>query len=84
MSFFTNLRADRLVAEIRSGTGPNDLAVQKAAAKLKDLGPGAIDAVLAAVPEADKNATVALVDVLSSQPDSKEGCLFRSSEAVEV
>ena len=64
MSFFTNLRADRLVSDIRSGTGPNDPAVQKAAAKLKDLGPGAIDAVLAAVPEADKNATVVLVDVL--------------------
>ena len=28
--------------------------------------------------------TWTLVDVLSSQPDPKEGCLFRSSEAVEV
>ncbi len=58
MSFFTNLRADRLVAEIRSGAGPNDPAVLKAAAKLKDLGPGVIDAVLGALPEADKNVTV--------------------------
>jgi len=65
MSFFTNLRADRLVTEIRSGTGPNDPKVQKAAAKLKGLGPGAIDAVLEALPEADKNMTVVLVDVLS-------------------
>ncbi|HEY4341216.1 MAG TPA: HEAT repeat domain-containing protein [Steroidobacteraceae bacterium] len=71
MSFFTNLRADRLVAEIRSGTGPNDLAVQKAAAKLKDLGPGAIDAVLAALPEADKNITVVMVDVLSALISAK-------------
>ena len=71
MSFFTNLRADRLVAEIRSGTGPNDLAVQKAAAKLKDLGPGAIDAVLAALPEADKNTTVVMVDVLSALISAK-------------
>src|SRR5580698_8315050 len=71
MSFFTNLRADRLVAEIRSGTGPNDPAVQKAAAKLKDLGPGAIDAVLAAVPEADKNLTVVMVDVLSALISAK-------------
>ena len=71
MSFFTNLRADRLVAEIRSGTGPTDLAVQKAAAKLKDLGPGAIDAVLAALPEADKNITVVMVDVLSALISAK-------------
>jgi HEAT repeat protein/tRNA A-37 threonylcarbamoyl transferase component Bud32 len=71
MSFFTNLRADRLVTEIRSGTGPNDPAVQKAAAKLKSLGPGAIDAVLAALPEADKNVTVVLVDVLSGLISAK-------------
>jgi HEAT repeat protein/tRNA A-37 threonylcarbamoyl transferase component Bud32 len=71
MSFFTNLRADRLVSDIRSGTGPNDPAVQKAAAKLKDLGTGAIDAVLAAVPEADKNMTLVLVDVLSALISAK-------------
>ncbi len=71
MSFFTNLRADRLVSDIRSGTGPNDPAVQKAAAKLKDLGAGAIDAVLAAVPEADKNMTVVMVDVLSALINTK-------------
>ncbi len=71
MSFFTNLRADRLVAEIRSGAGPNDPAVQKAAAKLKDLGPGAIDAVLAALPEGNKNVTVVLVDVLSGLISAK-------------
>src|SRR3984957_18613155 len=71
MSFFTNLRADRLVSDIRSGSGPNDPAVQKAAAKLKDLGPGAIDAVLAALPEADKNITVVMVDVLSALISAK-------------
>jgi HEAT repeat protein/tRNA A-37 threonylcarbamoyl transferase component Bud32 len=71
MSFFTNLRADRLVTDIRSGTGPNDPSVLKAAAKLKDLGPGAIDAVLAALPEADKNTTVVMVDVLSALISAK-------------
>ncbi|HEY1899149.1 MAG TPA: HEAT repeat domain-containing protein [Steroidobacteraceae bacterium] len=71
MSFFTNLRADRLVTEIRSGPGPNDPGVQKAAAKLKDLGPGAIDSVLAALPEADKNVTVVMVDVLSALISAK-------------
>ena len=71
MSFFTNLRADRLVAEIRSGAGPSDPAVLKAAAKLKDLGPGVIDAVLGALPEADKNVTVVMVDVLSALISAK-------------
>src|SRR5579862_4754753 len=71
MSFFTNLRADRLVTEIRSGAGPNDPVVQKAAAKLKDLGPGAIDAILAALPEADKNVTVVMVDALSGLISAK-------------
>jgi eukaryotic-like serine/threonine-protein kinase len=71
MSFFTNLRADRLVSEIRSGSGPNDPVVIKAAAKLKSLGPGAIDAVLAALPEAEKNVTVVMVDVLSALISAK-------------
>ena len=71
MSFFTNLRADRLVTELRSGTGAEDPKVQKAAAKLKGLGPGVIDAILAALPEADKNLTVVLVDVLSAQISPK-------------
>jgi eukaryotic-like serine/threonine-protein kinase len=66
MSFFTNLRADRLVTEIRSSTDPGNPATQKAIARLKDIGPGAIEAIFAALPEADKTATVAFVDVLSS------------------
>jgi serine/threonine-protein kinase len=64
MSFFTNLRADRLVTEIRSSTDPASAATQRAIAKLKDLGPGAIEPVFAALPDADKNATVAFVEVL--------------------
>jgi eukaryotic-like serine/threonine-protein kinase len=66
MSFFTNLRADRLVTEIRSSTNPASPATQKAIAKLKDLGAPAIECVFGALPEADKNATVAFVDVLAA------------------
>ena len=47
MSFFTNLRADRLVTEIRSSTDPASVARQKAIARLKDVGPGAIEPVAA-------------------------------------
>jgi eukaryotic-like serine/threonine-protein kinase len=66
MSFFTNLRAEKLLTEVRSATAPNDPAAQKAAAKLKELGAGAIESILAALPDADKNATVMLADVLTA------------------
>src|SRR5438067_13003163 len=71
MSFFTNLRADRLVTEIRSSNDPNSAATQKAIARLKDVGPGAIESVFAALPEADKAATMAFVDVLAGLVSQK-------------
>ena len=71
MSFFTNLRADRLVTEIRSSTDPASPATQKTIARLKDLGPGAIEPVFAALPDADKNATVAFVEVLTGLVSQK-------------
>jgi len=71
MSFFTNLRADRLVTEIRSSSDPGNPATQKAIARLKDIGPGAIEVIFAALPDADKTATVAFVDVLSSLVSQK-------------
>src|SRR5262245_57852471 len=66
MGFFSNLRADRLVTEIRSSNNPQSPATQKAVAKLKDVGPAALEPIFAALPEADKNATVAFVDVLTA------------------
>jgi len=66
MSFFTNLRADRLITEIRSSGDPTGSETQKAVARLKDMGPGAIESIFAALPDADKGATMAFVDVLSS------------------
>ena len=71
MSFFTNLRADRLIEQIKSSTNLMGAETQKAIAKLKDAGPGAIDAVIAALPEADKHATVAFVDVLATLASAK-------------
>src|ERR1700682_2089471 len=65
MSFFTNIRADRLVTEIRSSNDPTGVATQKAVARLKDGAPGAIEAVLAALPDADKGSTRAFVEVLT-------------------
>src|SRR5215469_18046809 len=71
MSFFTNLRADRLVTEIRSSSDPTSADTQKAVARLKEVGPGAIEAVFGALPDADKGATMALVDVLASLVNQK-------------
>src|SRR5437660_9562297 len=71
MSFFTNLRADRLVTEIRSSNDPNSAATQKAIARLKDVGPGAIESVFAALPEADKAATIGFVELLAGLVSEK-------------
>ncbi len=71
MSFFTNLRADRLITEIRSSTDAASPGMQKAVARLKDLGPGAIEPVFAALPDASKTATVAFVEVLASLVNQK-------------
>jgi serine/threonine-protein kinase len=71
MSFFTNLRADRLIEQIKSSTNLMGAETQKAIAKLKEAGPGAIDAVIGALPEADKHATVAFVDVLATLASAK-------------
>jgi HEAT repeat protein/tRNA A-37 threonylcarbamoyl transferase component Bud32 len=76
MSFFTNLRADRLVTEIRSSNDPTGAATQKAVARLKDVGPGAIEAVLAALPDADKGSTMAFVEVLAGLVSQKTFPLF--------
>jgi HEAT repeat protein/tRNA A-37 threonylcarbamoyl transferase component Bud32 len=71
MSFFTNLRADRLITEIRSCTDPASPDTQKAIARLRDLGPGAVESVFAALPDADKNATLAFVEVLAGLVSQK-------------
>jgi HEAT repeat protein/tRNA A-37 threonylcarbamoyl transferase component Bud32 len=71
MSFFTNLRADRLVTEIRSSPDPTSPATQKAIKGLKEVGPGAIEVIFGALPEADKGATMAFVDVLAGLVSQK-------------
>src|SRR6267142_4510974 len=71
MSFFTNLRADRLITEIRSTSDQESPVTQKAVARLKDLGSGAIEPVFAALPDASKEATVAFVEVLTGLVSQK-------------
>ncbi len=71
MALFTNLRSDRLITLIKSTDKPLAEETLKAVAKLKGLGPGVIEPVIESLADADKNATVALVDVLSTLVSNK-------------
>jgi len=76
MGFFTNFRADRLVTEIRSSSNSASPATQRAVAKLKGLGAGAIEPIFGALPDADKNATVGFVEALSALVNQKTFPVF--------
>ena len=76
MGFFTNFRADRLVTEIRSSSNPASPPTQRAVAKLKGLGAGAIEPIFGALPDADKNATVGFVEALSALVNPKTFPVF--------
>ena len=76
MSLFTNLRSERLIAQIKASGDPMGEATLKAVAKLKELGPGTIQPVIDALADADKNVTVALVDVLSTLVSNKTFPVF--------
>jgi len=76
MAFLSNFRADRLIALIKSSNDILGTEAQKAVAKLKELGPAGIPAVLAALPDADKHATVAFVDVLAALANVKSFPVF--------
>ncbi|MCP5328385.1 MAG: HEAT repeat domain-containing protein [Steroidobacteraceae bacterium] len=65
MGFFSNLRADRIITEVRGTADPTSPATRKAIARLRDIGESAIYPILAALPDASKEATAAFVDALS-------------------
>jgi eukaryotic-like serine/threonine-protein kinase len=71
MGLISNLKADRLIGQISGAPSALDAAAQKAVAKLKDMGPDAIDPIIEALGDADKQATLALVDALSGLADEK-------------
>jgi HEAT repeat protein/tRNA A-37 threonylcarbamoyl transferase component Bud32 len=76
MGFFTNLRSDRLISQIKSTDNPLGDETLKSVAKLKGMGPGVIEPIIQSLADADKNATVALVDVLSTLVTNKTFPLF--------
>ena len=71
MSLFSNYRADRLIAEIKSSGNPSSPPAQKALEKLIGLGSSAIEPLVGALSSAEKRETVAYVDALSRLIDTK-------------
>ena len=71
MSFFTNLRAERLIADIKAAGDADDDAARRSFEKLGKLGPSAIPRIIDALANADKNETAGFVGVLASLLDNK-------------
>src|SRR5512140_2860816 len=71
MSFITNLRADRLIAEIKATEENGATANSKALDKLARLGPSAIPRIIDALASADKQETAGFVSVLSTLLDTR-------------
>jgi serine/threonine-protein kinase len=71
MSFFTNLRAERLIAEVKAAGGADAPDARKSIEKLGRLGPSAIPRIVDALANADKQETAAFVGVLASLLDNK-------------
>ncbi len=71
MSFFADLRAERLIAEIRGIGDPLHPDSQKAFQKLAKLGAGAIPKILDALAVADKKETAFYIDILTQLLDNK-------------
>ena len=71
MSFFTNLRAERIIADIKAAGGTDDEAARRSFEKLGKLGASAIPRIIDALANADKNETAGFVSVLASLLDNK-------------
>jgi eukaryotic-like serine/threonine-protein kinase len=71
MSFFSDLRAERLIAEIRGIGDPMHPDAQKAFQKLGKLGSGAIPKIIETLAVADKKETASYVEVLAQLVDNK-------------
>src|SRR5262245_36149307 len=71
MSFFSNMRAERLIAEIKAATEGGERDNRKALERLARIGPAAIPRIIDALATADKQETAGLVTVLSALLDNK-------------
>jgi HEAT repeat protein/tRNA A-37 threonylcarbamoyl transferase component Bud32 len=71
MSFFSDLRTERLIAEIRGYGDPLNPEAQKAFQRLAKIGPGAIPKILDALAISDKKETASYVEILTQLVDNK-------------
>jgi serine/threonine-protein kinase len=71
MSFFANMRAERLIAEIKATSDGTERDNRKALDRLSKLGPAAIPRIIDALANADKQETAGFVSVLSAMLDNK-------------
>jgi len=71
MSFLTNLRAERVIADIKSAGDADSADAQKSFEKLGRLGSSAIPKIIDALANADKKETAGFVGVLASLLDNR-------------
>src|SRR5918995_1042850 len=71
MSFFSDLKAERLIADIRGIGDPLHPESQKAFQRLAKIGPGAIPKILDALAVADKKEAASYVEILTQLVDNK-------------
>ena len=71
MKFLSAYKADRLIEQLMSEEDIYSPRAEKAADKLRKLGPGAIPRITDALAGADKKHTMALVDILSDLASTK-------------
>jgi HEAT repeat protein len=76
MSFFSTLKTERLIAEIKESGDPQSPRAQKAMQKLASLGASAVEPIVEALGQADKRETVAYVEALAAIVDNKTFPLF--------
>jgi HEAT repeat protein/tRNA A-37 threonylcarbamoyl transferase component Bud32 len=71
MSFFSTIKTERLIAEIKEAANPQSAQAQKAVQKLASLGASAIEPIVEALGQADKKETVSYVEALAAIVDNK-------------
>ncbi len=71
MSFFSDMRAERLIGEIRTIGDPSNSEAQKAFQKLAKLGASAIPKIIEALAISDKKETTSYIEILTQLVDTK-------------
>ena len=76
MGFFSNIKADRIITELRANADAASPGTRKAIARLRDLGESAIQPLIAALPDASKEASAAFLEALALIVSAKTFPLF--------